>query len=84
MQVRRISQLVLKREHEYIDTVGVGCVETPAKVRIRCVLVPLLFRSSIIYVPATGFRFIERFLEMMFLEMMGSVLVYLERKGTKI
>lgn len=31
-QVRRISQLVLKREHAYIDTVGLGCVETPAKV----------------------------------------------------
>jgi hypothetical protein len=32
MQVRRISQLVLKREHDFIDTVGLGCVETPAKV----------------------------------------------------
>lgn len=32
MQVRRISQLVLKREHAFIDTVGLGCVETPIKV----------------------------------------------------
>lgn len=31
-QVRRISQLVLKREHTYIDTVGLGSVETPVKV----------------------------------------------------
>lgn len=32
MQVRRISQLVLKREHKYVDTVGMGCVETPVQV----------------------------------------------------
>lgn len=31
MQVRRVSQLVLKREHKYVDTVGMGCVETPVK-----------------------------------------------------
>ncbi|KAM7531293.1 hypothetical protein LguiB_034703 [Lonicera macranthoides] len=30
-EVRRISQLVLKREHAYIDTVGFGCLETHAK-----------------------------------------------------
>ena len=35
IQVRRISQLVLKREHAFINTVGVGCVETPAKVYIK-------------------------------------------------
>ena len=35
MQVRRISQLVLKREHAFINTVGVGCVETPAKVFVK-------------------------------------------------
>lgn len=42
-QVRRISQLVLKREHEYIDTVGLGSVDTPAKVGntyLCCFLVP--------------------------------------------
>lgn len=32
MQVRRVSQLVLKREHVYIDTVGFGSAETHAKV----------------------------------------------------
>lgn len=32
MQVRRISQLVLKREHTFIDTVGLGSVETHDKV----------------------------------------------------
>ncbi|XP_011022738.1 PREDICTED: probable DEAD-box ATP-dependent RNA helicase 48 isoform X4 [Populus euphratica] len=32
-EVRRISQLVLKREHAFINTVGVGCVETPAKIK---------------------------------------------------
>lgn len=32
-EVRRISQLVLKREHAYIDTVGLGCLETPVKVK---------------------------------------------------
>ncbi|XP_011080994.1 probable DEAD-box ATP-dependent RNA helicase 48 isoform X1 [Sesamum indicum] len=30
-EVRRISQLVLKRDHAYIDTVGLGCLETNAK-----------------------------------------------------
>ncbi|KAJ8766196.1 hypothetical protein K2173_021713 [Erythroxylum novogranatense] len=32
-EVRRISQLVLKREHAFIDTVGLDCVETPEKVK---------------------------------------------------
>lgn len=31
-EVRRISQVVLKREHVFVDTVGLGGVETPAKV----------------------------------------------------
>jgi superfamily II DNA/RNA helicase len=37
-EVRRISQLVLKREHDFIDTVGLGCVETPAKIRQSCLI----------------------------------------------
>ncbi|KAM4074014.1 hypothetical protein ACB094_10G062600 [Castanea mollissima] len=37
-EVRRISQLVLKREHAFIDTVGLGCVETPAKIRQSCLI----------------------------------------------
>ncbi|CAA0820516.1 Putative DEAD-box ATP-dependent RNA helicase 33 [Striga hermonthica] len=32
-EVRRISQLVLKREHAYIDTVGLGSLETNEKVK---------------------------------------------------
>ena len=32
LQVRRVSQLVLKRDHVYVDTVGLGGLETPAKV----------------------------------------------------
>ncbi|KAG2681232.1 hypothetical protein I3760_11G134800 [Carya illinoinensis] len=37
-EVRRISQLVLKREHAYIDTIGLGCVETPSKVKQSCIV----------------------------------------------
>lgn len=33
LQVRRVSQLVLKREHVFVDTVGLGCVETPTQVK---------------------------------------------------
>ncbi|XP_010430425.1 PREDICTED: probable DEAD-box ATP-dependent RNA helicase 48 [Camelina sativa] len=32
-EVRRVSQLVLKRDHSYIDTIGLGCVETHDKVK---------------------------------------------------
>ncbi|KAK3019312.1 hypothetical protein RJ639_004632 [Escallonia herrerae] len=39
-EVRRISQLVLKREHAYIDTVGVGCLETHAKVNQSYLVTP--------------------------------------------
>lgn len=39
-EVRRISQLVLKREHAYIDTVGLGCVETPVKVKQFTLVMP--------------------------------------------
>ncbi|KAF2313266.1 hypothetical protein GH714_010081 [Hevea brasiliensis] len=39
-EVRRISQLVLKREHAFIDTLGLGCLETPAKVRQSFLVVP--------------------------------------------
>jgi superfamily II DNA/RNA helicase len=31
-EVRRVSQLVLKRDHVFVDTVGLGAVETPTKV----------------------------------------------------
>ncbi|KAI4326983.1 hypothetical protein L6164_019492 [Bauhinia variegata] len=39
-EVRRISQLVLKREHAYIDTVGIGCVETPTEVKQSYLIAP--------------------------------------------
>ncbi|MED6216656.1 hypothetical protein PIB30_009542 [Stylosanthes scabra] len=39
-EVRRVSQLVLKREHSYIDTVGMGCLETPAKVKQYFLIAP--------------------------------------------
>lgn len=34
-EVRRVSQLVLKRDHSYIDTIGLGCVETHDKVTLK-------------------------------------------------
>jgi len=39
-EVRRVSQLVLKRDHVFVDTVGLGAVETPAKVQQSCLVVP--------------------------------------------
>ncbi|CAN6252734.1 unnamed protein product [Urochloa humidicola] len=39
-EVRRVSQLVLKRDHVFVDTVGVGAVETPTKVQQSCLVVP--------------------------------------------
>ncbi|TYI52582.1 hypothetical protein E1A91_D12G258800v1 [Gossypium mustelinum] len=39
-EVRRISQLVLKREHAFIDTVGLGCVETHDKVKQSILVAP--------------------------------------------
>ncbi|KAK7251281.1 hypothetical protein RIF29_34336 [Crotalaria pallida] len=39
-EVRRVSQLVLKREHTYVDTVGMGCVETPVQVKQSYLIAP--------------------------------------------
>ncbi|XP_047338254.1 probable DEAD-box ATP-dependent RNA helicase 48 [Impatiens glandulifera] len=39
-EVRRVSQLVLKREHAYIDTVGLGRLETHAKVKQSYLVAP--------------------------------------------
>ncbi|KAK7358642.1 hypothetical protein VNO77_00580 [Canavalia gladiata] len=39
-EVRRISQLVLKREHKYVDTVGIGCVETPVQIKQSYLIAP--------------------------------------------
>ncbi|KAM6587941.1 hypothetical protein CsatA_010546 [Cannabis sativa] len=48
-EVRRISQLVLNREHSFIDTVGLGCVETLSQVK-QCYLVsPLELHFHIVH-----------------------------------
>lgn len=39
-EVRRVSQLVLKRDHVFIDTVGLGGLETHAKVRQSYLIAP--------------------------------------------
>ncbi|KAK9265973.1 hypothetical protein L1049_009492 [Liquidambar formosana] len=48
-EVRRISQLVLKREHSYIDTVGLGCVETHAKVKQSYIVAPHELHFQIVH-----------------------------------
>ncbi|KAL8150445.1 hypothetical protein V2J09_020253 [Rumex salicifolius] len=40
-EVRRISQMVLKREHSLIDAVGSGCLETNSKVKQLYIVAPL-------------------------------------------
>nr|CAD1830747.1 unnamed protein product [Ananas comosus var. bracteatus] len=39
-EVRRVSQLVLKRDHVFVDTVGLGGLETPAKILQSYLVVP--------------------------------------------
>ncbi|KAJ7944889.1 putative Dead box ATP-dependent RNA helicase [Quillaja saponaria] len=48
-EVRRVSQLVLKREHTFVDTVGLGCVETHAKVKQRYLVAPHEFHFQIVH-----------------------------------
>ncbi|KAM7525756.1 hypothetical protein LguiA_015658 [Lonicera macranthoides] len=48
-EVRRISQLVLKREHAYIDTVGFGCLETHAKVKQSYIVAPHEQHFQVVY-----------------------------------
>ncbi|KAJ0049505.1 hypothetical protein Pint_16100 [Pistacia integerrima] len=48
-EVRRISQLVLKREHTYIDTVGLGCAETPSKIKQSCLIAPHELHFQIVH-----------------------------------
>ncbi|XWS48949.1 hypothetical protein CRYUN_Cryun13aG0121200 [Craigia yunnanensis] len=48
-EVRRISQLVLKREHTFIDTVGLGCVETHDKVRQSLLVAPHELHFQIVH-----------------------------------
>ncbi|KAA8522380.1 hypothetical protein F0562_013259 [Nyssa sinensis] len=48
-EVRRISQLVLKREHAYIDMVGLGCLETHAKVKQSYLVAPHELHFQIVH-----------------------------------
>eukprot|EP00258_Populus_trichocarpa_P036386 XP_024452405.1 probable DEAD-box ATP-dependent RNA helicase 48 isoform X4 [Populus trichocarpa] len=48
-EVRRISQLVLKREHAFINTVGVGCVETPAKIKQSFLVSPHRLHFQVVH-----------------------------------
>ncbi|GMJ06193.1 hypothetical protein like AT2G07750 [Hibiscus trionum] len=48
-EVRRISQLVLKREHAFIDTVGLGCVETHDKVKQSLLVAPHELHFQIVH-----------------------------------
>ncbi|KAJ9706573.1 hypothetical protein PVL29_001849 [Vitis rotundifolia] len=48
-EVRRISQLVLKREHAFVDTVGLGNAETHAQVRQSYLVAPHKLHFQIVY-----------------------------------
>ncbi|CAL0312671.1 unnamed protein product [Lupinus luteus] len=48
-EVRRVSQLVLKREHAYVDTVGMGCVETPVKIKQSYLIAPHESHFQVVY-----------------------------------
>ncbi|KAF8779485.1 hypothetical protein HU200_002532 [Digitaria exilis] len=48
-EVRRVSQLVLKRDHIFVDTVGLGAVETPTKVQQSCLVVPHELHFHMVY-----------------------------------
>ncbi|KAE8683838.1 putative DEAD-box ATP-dependent RNA helicase 48 [Hibiscus syriacus] len=48
-EVRRISQLVLKREHAFIDTVGLGCIETHEKVKQYLLVAPHELHFQIVH-----------------------------------
>lgn len=48
-EVQRISQLVLKRDHAYIDMVGFGCLETHTKVKQSCLIAPHELHFQIVH-----------------------------------
>ncbi|EPS57131.1 hypothetical protein M569_17691, partial [Genlisea aurea] len=48
-EVRRVSQLVLKRDHAYVDTVGLGCLETNPVVKQHYVVAPHEEHFEIVY-----------------------------------
>uniref|UniRef100_A0A0D9VMX3 ATP-dependent RNA helicase n=1 Tax=Leersia perrieri TaxID=77586 RepID=A0A0D9VMX3_9ORYZ len=48
-EVRRVSQLVLKRDHVFVDTVGLGAVETPTKVEQLYLTVPHELHFHMVY-----------------------------------
>jgi len=44
-EVRRVSQMVLNKDHVFVDTVGLGAVETPTKVSISTPT-PVIFGTN--------------------------------------
>ncbi|XP_008238909.2 PREDICTED: probable DEAD-box ATP-dependent RNA helicase 48 [Prunus mume] len=48
-EVRRISQLVLKKDHAFVDTVGLGCVETHDKVKQSSLVEPHELHFQIVH-----------------------------------
>uniref|UniRef100_A0A0D3FCB1 ATP-dependent RNA helicase n=2 Tax=Oryza TaxID=4527 RepID=A0A0D3FCB1_9ORYZ len=48
-EVRRVSQLVLKRDHVFVDTVGLGAVETPTKVEQLYLVMPHELHFHMVY-----------------------------------
>ncbi|KAJ4806051.1 DEAD-box ATP-dependent RNA helicase 48 [Rhynchospora pubera] len=48
-EVRRVSQLVLRRDHVFVDTVGLGGVETPTQVLQTCLVVPHEIHFHMLY-----------------------------------
>ncbi|XP_074563562.1 DEAD-box ATP-dependent RNA helicase 48-like [Curcuma longa] len=48
-EVRRVSQLVLKRDHIYVDTVGLGGVETHEKVLQSYIIAPHQVHFHLVY-----------------------------------
>ncbi|XP_018505716.2 probable DEAD-box ATP-dependent RNA helicase 48 [Pyrus x bretschneideri] len=48
-EVRRVSQLVLQKDHIFVDTVGLGFVETHAKVKQSCFVAPHELHFQIVH-----------------------------------
>ncbi|CAA6662662.1 unnamed protein product [Spirodela intermedia] len=48
-EVRRISQVVLKREHTFIDTVGLSSQETPPKVSQSYIIAPHTLHFEVVH-----------------------------------
>ncbi|RZC74361.1 hypothetical protein C5167_049832 [Papaver somniferum] len=48
-EVRRVSQLVLDREHVFVDTVGQGALEVHDKIKQSCLVAPHELHFQIVY-----------------------------------